>query len=64
MVVVWLNEKDNDEVHDREIDANFCWVLMCNSEQKIKTKIFIFFNFILKLQIYPEILKTYKKTIY
>lgn len=45
MVVVWLNEKENDEVHDREIDANFCWVLMCNSEQKLRLLGFVLFLF-------------------
>lgn len=53
MVVVWLNEKENDEVHDREIEANFCWVLMCNSEQKLRYWVLFYFNF---FQFYFEII--------
>ena len=42
----WFNEKENDEVHEREIEVNSHWVLMCINEQNSYPGFCLFFIFL------------------
>ena len=42
-LVNWFNEKENDEVHEREIEPNSHWVLMCINEQNSDPRFCLFF---------------------
>ena len=44
-LINWFNEKENDEVHEREIKAKSHWVLMCISKQNSDPGFCLFFIF-------------------